>query len=238
MSHTRDVITVNLSNQAHSVTRRQQRAALRTLIKRHHRPAVIATQEAVAGLKAPRGYLKFAGPGGLSQLPIFVKAALNVTGHGYERSFKGQEGKWPDRGLVWVRLGDGLVVINVHANSRIDAGGKPRPGEAWNLTRSHHFPDIDAAVLHHQRTDRPVVVGDWNIDRRADRAGKVVTFPARRMLRVGMVEAAYKGGTHGHRAIDRAFYDPSRLDLVFAHRIAKAHGRFDHRPVKLRVRCR
>lgn len=232
----RDVLSVNLSNPRHDVTRRQQRAALRTLVRRHH-PAVIATQEARAGLRAPRGYRKVQGPGGLSELAVFVKRRLQIAGHGAHRSVAGKAGHWPDRGLVWVQLGDGLVVINVHPNSGIDAGGRPRDGAAWDVTRGAHFPDIDAAVQLHSRTGRAVVVGDWNIDGGADHVHRVPEFPASRLGRLGMAEATYPGGSLGGRAVDRAFYERAQLTAA-AQLLDKTAPWFDHRPILIRVRFR
>lgn len=235
--HRRDVLSVNLSNPSHSVTKRQQRAALTTLARKHH-PAVIATQEAVAGLRAPSGYRKFQGPGGLCELAVFVKAGLHVTGHGSHRSVPGKLGHWPDRGLVWVQLGDGLVVINVHPNSGIDAGGKPRAGDAWRVTRDEHFPDVDAAVQLHSRTGRVVVVGDWNIDRAADHREQVATFPAVRLHALGLSEVTYRGHSLGGRAVDRAFIESGQLGLAGAWLLPKTAAHFDHHPILTRVRFR
>lgn len=234
--HRRDVVTVNLSNPRHDVTKRQQRAAL-TQIARQHAPAIIATQEAVAGLRAPRGYVKHQGPGGLCELAVFVKAGIEVTGHGAHRSIKGDAGHWPDRGLVWVQLGDGLVVINVHPNSGIDGGGKPRAGAAWDATRGEHFPDIDAAVRLHSRTGRVVLVGDWNIDRGADHRELVPDFPARRTHALGLTEIEYRGHSLGDRAVDRIFIEGQQLAPAGAWVLPKG-ARFDHHPILTRVRFR
>ena len=229
----RDVVSVNVSNPQHSVKRWTQRARLRR-IKLAHRPAVIATQEAVGGLKL-WGYRKFTGPGGLAELAVFVRKDIAVAGHGAHQSVEGNAGHWPDRGLVWVRLADGLAVVNVHPNSHIDAGGRPLAGEAWRVTREQHFPDVDDTVTMLKRTSRVLVVGDWNVDRRADRRHKNPGFPFARMRRLGMTEVLVDGNSLGGRAVDRAFYDRTRLHPTQASYLAPEHG-FDHRALLLRVR--
>lgn len=232
----RDIITVNLSNPQHNVTERQQRAALRSYIRAHH-PAVIATQEAVSNLKAPRGYVKYAGKGGVSELAIFVRNDIAVVGHGAHKSVSGVGGHWPDRGFTWVQLADGLVVIDVHPNSGIEAAGRPKDGLAWEVTKDRHFPDIDAAIALHARTGRVVVLGDWNIDRAADTRRRSPLFPALRFSKQGLGELVYAGHSLGGRSVDRIFVERTQLTGE-AKLLAKQHPRFDHRPVWVRLTYR
>jgi len=230
----RDVVSVNLSNPQHSASRSEQRARLRR-IKRAHRPAVIATQEALPGLRL-WGYRKYQGPGGLCELAVFVRKGITVTDHGAKKSVDGVSGRWPDRGLVWVRLGDGLAVVNVHPNSHIDLGGRPLPGVAWRVTRDEHFPDVDDTIeILKASGARVTVLGDWNIDRRADRRHKDPAFPFARMRALKMAEVIYKGSSLGGRAVDRAFYDPTRLRPAKAKLLGEEAG-FDHRALWLRLR--
>ena len=234
MTARRDLVSVNLSNPQHSATRRQQRARLRR-IRKAHQPAIIACQEAQPRLKL-WGYRKFQGPGGLCELAVFVKKKAAVGAHGHVKSIAGVGGRFPDRGLVWVALTDGLCVVNLHPNSRIDLGGEPLPGLNWRVTKDHQFPDLDTVIEHRKALgDRVVVTADWNVDRRADRRRRNPAFPFARMRALRMVEAIYRGSSLGGRAVDRAFYDPSRLRAEST-RLLREEAGFDHRALWVRLR--
>lgn len=239
MTRRRELITANIGNGSHSTTARGQRRHLKAIVKANN-PAIVATQEAEAALTLP-GYRKFSGPRGLRQLAVFVRNDVEVDGHGSHLSLPGQPRRWPDRGLVWVRLEDGLTVINVHLNAGIEdhKDGTPRPGHPWHghpnwVAAQEHLEDIDNHVEHLRNYGRVVLVGDFNVDQDADRHVYAPQFPARRFHRLGLVEALYSGHSLPRRAVDRVFVEARDLRVRDADLLARRKG-FDHRPLRVRV---
>lgn len=236
------LLTVNLGNKAHNVTRTQQRLRLGQLTSAAA-PDVIVTQEArYPFLPLPRGYRAIPQVGGVHQVRLIIKATLPVIGHGYMRIHPGLEHNWPARELPFLTLALGpdgtrrpTTVLGVHLNSAIEAGGKFAP---LGLRRVYTLAHLDALVAQARAFDRlghrVAVVGDTNFDAYADRKvrdrnGLTERFTGKAQG-IGFHEALplKPSGTHHSRRIDRLFHT---TDLAVTVRDLPRRDPFDHQPV-------
>lgn len=235
-----DIISANLGNKAHNVTRWQQRRQLARLAGLGG--DLVVTQEALpSSLIVPRGWRSLPQlGGGAEQVRIIVPRGRKTIGHGAIRMHKGQEGSWPARWLPFavVELDNGpLVVIDLHFNSGIDGGGKWAAVGVRRRLTAHHI-DAVADFTRYVRTQLGyscVALGDTNVDAYADRRVRTADFPAARMAAAGLVEAlpSQRSGTHGSRRIDRCWH--TRDLSVSLSDIARVDP-YDHQSIRARVR--
>lgn len=233
-----DIISANLGNRPHNVTRLQQRRRLTRLAQLGD---VLVTQEALTGsLIVPRGWRSLPQlGGGAEQVRIMVPRSRKVIGHGAIRMHPGDAGSWPARWLPFgiIELGDDpLVVVDVHLNSGIEAGGRwAAVGPRHRLT-AHHIDRL-ADFARYVRTQLGyscLVIGDTNVDAYADRRERTPDFPAAKMAAAGLVEALphKRSGTLGSRRVDRCFHTRDlRVSVTDLARVDP----YDHQSIRARV---
>lgn len=222
------IITANIGHK-NGVSLWRKNRAVQALCAR--RPDVLLLQETRnSGLLIPSGYGIRRAP----DLAVLFRKEQPIAGWGAELVHPGRRNQWVERWLMWVELEELGAFVNIHVNSGIESGGRPRAGVDRDRLR-FALKNIHRAKAHADRLPRTprYVAGDMNVDASADARVRYPGFPAAELHRAGLVDLGpMLKGTLGSRTVDRVFGPEgtqAKADVV------DMGAAFDHNAVEVRT---